>query len=76
MLTLILALACSDTDKIEETKDWESADLSPLSSDSCPDMTTSGETVQFISSEEERTVTILFPEDIQPKMRILFFYHE
>lgn len=61
--------------KLDEGPDWSSAPLAELSSGECPDMTVSGETVQFTSSGETRTVTILFPSNPQPKMKIVYFYH-
>ena len=74
--TLFLAAiyGCAEQ-KIDEGPTWSSAPLAELSSGECPDMTSSGDTVQFSSSGESRTVTILFPSNPQPKMRIVFFYH-
>ena len=82
-LFMIGLLGCNDkteeeaTDAIkeEDMKGWESADLAELSSGECPDMSVSGETVTFLSSGEERTVTVVVPSDPQPDMNIIFWYH-
>ena len=66
---------CESALEIDESPAWSSAPLSELSNGDCPDMSTSGSTVQFTSSDESRTVTVLFPSYPQPKMRIIFFYH-
>ena len=70
----LFSLACAEKEVVEE-RGWESADLKELSSGECPDMSESGATVQFLSSDEERTVTILFPSNPEPKMRIVYFFH-
>jgi len=44
------------------------------SSGSCPDMSTS-HTTSFQSSGEERTVTIVVPEDAAPDMPLVYFFH-
>ncbi len=79
MLLLFSFLACSNEEKTEteeqETKDWESSELAPLSSDDCPDMTQSGEIVSFTSSGSERNVVIVFPEELSEDMRVVFFFH-
>jgi len=73
---LVLLMGCGDKSEEEEDgKDWSSADLSELSSGECPDLRTSGATVTFFSSGEERTVTTVFPTNQQPGMRVVFFYH-
>ena len=76
---MIALVACGDkdaeTDEAVDSKDWLSADLAELSSGECPDMSTSGDTVSFLSSGEERTVTIVFPNSPEDGMRIIFFYH-
>lgn len=67
---------CSEkTGDSAEEKAWNSADLAPLSSGECPDMSTSGETTSFLSSGEERTVTTVFPSEPQPGMKIIFWFH-
>lgn len=67
-------LGCAEP-KTEEGPSWSSAPLKELSSGECPDMSTSGQTVNFLSSGESRTVTILFPSAPEPDMRIVYFYH-
>ena len=69
-------LGCSEkTGDSAEEKAWASAELAPLSSGECPDMSTSGATTTFLSSGETRTVTTVFPSDPQPGMRIIFWFH-
>lgn len=77
MLFLFSILACSEKEITEdvETRAWLSAELAPLSSDACPDMSQSGELVSFLSSDEERNVNIIFPEVETENMRVLFFFH-
>ena len=69
-------LACSEkTGDSAEEKAWASAELAPLSSGECPDMSISGATSAFLSSDESRTVTTVFPSDPQPGMRVIFWFH-
>ena len=76
---LIALIGCGDKDTDDsenaDSKGWLSADLAELSSGECPDMSTSGDTVSFLSSGEERTVTIVFPTAPEAGMRVVFFYH-
>lgn len=85
MLLLLSLLACSEeksetentenTENIDDSKDWEAAALAELSSDSCPNMSQSGELVSFTSSGEERNVVIIFPDELTEDMRVVFFFH-
>lgn len=50
------------------------APLAELSSGECPDLSTSG-TSSFVSSGEERTVTVVVPSDPSENMRVVFFFH-
>lgn len=50
------------------------AELAPLSSGECPDLSASG-TSTFLSSDEERTVTVLLPESADGPMPVVFFFH-
>ena len=83
MLLLLSLLACSEekneteteTENLEESKDWASAELAELSSDDCPDMSVSGDLVTFTSSGEERKVVVIFPEEEAEDMRVVFFFH-
>lgn len=83
-MLLAFVVACSifskDSDTANATSDaderpWKSAPVVGLSSGECPDMSVSGQTVDFLSSGEERTVTVVFPTTPQPEMRVVFFYH-
>ncbi|MCK6506035.1 hypothetical protein L6R53_22080 [Myxococcota bacterium] len=81
---LLLPLACGDKDDGDDSGGGAStgdggtgshtAELAPLSSGECPDMTASG-TSTFLSSDEERTVTVLLPEDASGPMPVVFFFH-
>lgn len=82
MLSLLFA-ACtqptgvpvtSDTGAPDEAATFLSAPLAPLSSGECPDLTTSG-TSTFLSSDEERQVTIIVPSNPEPGMAVNFFFH-
>lgn len=82
-LALMLA-ACVDhspaTDKLDDTGTTsevdtpKSAALAELSSGECPDLTTSG-TSTFLSSDEERQVTVIIPSSPEPGMAVNFFFH-
>ncbi|RME25176.1 MAG: hypothetical protein D6798_09545, partial [Deltaproteobacteria bacterium] len=51
------------------------AELAPLSSGACPDMSTSG-TTTFLSSDTERTVTVVVPDPLPAEpMPVVFFFH-
>jgi predicted esterase len=69
------SLGDKETGEDGEQQAWRSAELTELTSGECPNMSTTGDTVTFLSSNEERTVTILFPETPSPGMRIVYFYH-
>ncbi|NOY27882.1 MAG: hypothetical protein GXP62_18615 [Oligoflexia bacterium] len=82
-LTLPLALgllACADKSSDDTgigsttTKPWASADLAPLSSGECPDLSGSG-TSTFLSSDEERTVTAILPTTPTAAMPLVIFFH-
>ena len=76
-VTLALFTSCGDkeTDSAEgNTKEWAAAERTELTSGDCPNMSISGSTISFLSSGEERTITILFEQTPEPKMRIVFFY--
>ena len=67
---------CSDKSKDSaEVKQWNSAELKPLSSGDCPDMSISGATTTFLSSGDERTVTTVFPSTPEPGMKVIFWFH-
>ena len=73
-----LFLACGDKshDSAElNQKNWLAADLMPLSSGACPNMSSSGDLVSFTSSGESRNVTIVFPDQLTEDMRLVFFFH-
>lgn len=74
--TILTTTACVDkfTDTAE-VKTWQSADLMPLSSGECPDMSISGAFSSFLSSGESRNVTVVFPANQTEGMRIVFFFH-
>ena len=82
MLSLLLFLACTATDKpvgddtaLDTAEGPQPAALAPLSSDSCPDLSASG-TSTFVSSGEDRQVTIVLPESgVQAGAGINFFFH-
>ena len=50
------------------------ADLAPLSSGECPDLSASG-TSTFLSSDEERKVTVLLPASGTTNAPVVFFFH-
>ncbi len=51
------------------------AELATLSSGACPDMSASG-TTSFLSSDTERTVTVLVPDPLPSgPMPVVFFFH-
>jgi predicted esterase len=50
------------------------AGLAALSSDDCPDLSTSG-TTSFVSSGRDRTVTAVVPSTVEENMPIVFFFH-
>ena len=50
------------------------ADLAPLSSGECPALDSSG-TYSFLSSGDERTVTVLIPQAPSADMPVAFFFH-
>lgn len=50
------------------------AELAALSSDDCPDLSTSG-TSSFSSSGRDRTVTTVLPSTIEENMPVVFFFH-
>lgn len=52
----------------------EPAALAPLSSGQCPDLSVPG-TSSFLSSDVERTATVLFPDDAPADMPVVFFFH-
>ncbi len=85
MLYIALLAGCGDKDTdtaaaaaedtaVEEIG-YAAAELAPLSSGECPDMSASMTTSTFLSSGEERKVTIVFPEDRPEGMRVIFFFH-
>ena len=57
-----------------DTDDDGLAPLAELSSADCPSMTQS-DTVTFESSGEERTVTVVVPDEIPEDMPLVFFFH-
>lgn len=81
----ILALACGDKSDGDDTGGGTggtgdggsgslTAELAPLSSGECPDMSGSG-TSTFLSSDVERTVTVLLPEQADGPMPVVIFFH-
>ncbi len=50
------------------------AELAPLSSGACPDFSASG-TSTFLSSDEERQVTVIVPASPSGSMPVNFFFH-
>lgn len=67
----------STDDTAAETDGWGYASAEPatLSSGECPDMSTSGATSTFLSSDEERTVTTIFPSAPDSETKVIFFFH-
>ena len=65
----------ADTGAEAATDDQKTAPLAELSSGACPDMSVSGATTSFVSSDEDRTVTILYPSAREADMPVVFFFH-
>ena len=65
------------TDDTAETDGWPYAvaELAELSSGECPDMSATGTTSTFLSSDKDRTVTILYPEAPGAETKVIFFFH-
>lgn len=66
-----------DTGSKGDPRGWTTvplADLAPLSSGACPRLDESGSST-FLSSEEERRVTVLLPEDGPEDAPVVFFFH-
>ena len=76
---LFLLVACAQDPDLFDTASTTAAIKGPplrsLSSDDCPDFSTSGETTSFISSGEERRATIVIPENIPEPSALVFFFH-
>lgn len=66
--------AASGDDTADTSSDGGPAELAPLSSGACPDLTTSG-TSTFLSSDEERQVTVIIPSSPSAGMAVNFFFH-
>ncbi len=61
-------------DTADTAVDGGPAELAPLSSGACPDFSTSG-TSTFLSSDEERQVTVVIPSSPGTAMPVNFFFH-
>ncbi len=76
---LLLFAACAQNADLFDTASATPAVNGPplreLSSDDCPDFSTSGETVSFSSSGAERRATILIPENNSTPSALVFFFH-
>ena len=75
MLPLVLILACSPDDAEDTGVDIPMADLTEPSSGECPDLSEGSGTVEFESSGETRTATILLPEGGSDGAPVVFFFH-
>lgn len=64
-------------DTAAEANSWpySVAGLAELSSGECPDMSESGSTSTFLSSDEERVVTTIFPSAPDSDTKVIFFFH-
>jgi len=80
-LSIVLASGCDDggdgggDDDDDDTPDPDpTAELAELSDGECPDMDTSGIS-NFSSGGVDRKVAVLFPDDPQPGMPLVFNFH-
>jgi predicted esterase len=84
-LALLLLTACGedsrDPDTKDDTGDTSSEDTLPapaglaeLSSGACPDLSASN-TGTFLSSGQDRKVTVVLPELLGEEMSVVFFFH-
>jgi poly(3-hydroxybutyrate) depolymerase len=85
-LASLLVIGCGDKDDTDTAADTDTggsstadmggaAPLAELSSGECPDMSSSGLTSTFLSSGDERTVTLIYPSDTDQDMSMVFFFH-
>ncbi|MBM75571.1 MAG: hypothetical protein CMK59_09220 [Proteobacteria bacterium] len=65
----------SPKDTASNTHRFNAPPLRVLSSGECPELTTTGETVSFVSSDEERRVTVIIPEETPEPSALVFFFH-
>lgn len=78
----LLSTACtSGGEDTGSSNEPSSADLGPqpaplatLSSDACPDLSETDSTT-FLSSDEERTVHVVIPENLEDDAPVVFFFH-
>ena len=80
MPLLMVGCGDKDTDTASDTGSTsavthQTAPLAALSSGECPDLSASGLTSTFSSSGEQRTATVIFPEDTDQEMSLVFFFH-
>jgi predicted esterase len=85
-LAFLLLIACGEDDKDSKPSDDtggdtgaedtlpQAADLAELSSGECPDLSASN-TGNFLSSGEQRKVTVVIPEQPGEDMSVVFFFH-
>ncbi len=79
-IALLSLLGCSKSTDDTSTDDTageplpQAAALTALSNGECPDLSTSG-TSSFLSSDEERTATIVIPTNPGEDMPVVFFLH-
>lgn len=80
-MLLAVLIGCGDKDDTATTDSGgaeAASDVAPLtepSSGECPDMSASGLTSTFLSSGDERKVTILYPSDLDQDLSLVFFFH-
>jgi predicted esterase len=69
------ATSTTDSDTLDTTDTSpQAAALAELSSGECPDLSASG-TTSFLSSGDDRTVTVIIPEEPVEDMPVVFFFH-
>ena len=74
VITITLLLGCGSTKDTAEQVLWESAPLAEVSG-TCPTIDNSQSIQTFTSNDLEREVQFVLPEDPQPGIQPVFFFH-
>ena len=73
-ITITLLIGCDSTEETGSAAMWDSAPLADISG-TCPTIDSSQSIQSFTSNGIEREVQFVLPEDPQPGMQPIFFFH-